>query len=288
LERSFAGVKQWFSMGGIDDMKFRGLTGGAQLQGALMAPSSTRCRVLHISDLHLPNEPGGVALGQRSEATLAAVLGSVSLGTVDAVVVTGDITHDGDLSAYERAVDMLVGMRRPIRWTPGNHDDPTHMALALPEGTAPLDLGRWIVVPVCTKWPGHNAGLIAEGELDRVGRLLDQIVVSQHVVLAVHQPPVSPCSVADCHLSNPEDLFRVMAQHPNVRLVLSGHQHRPFEIVQDDALFVGAPSTCLQLDHLAAGLSPTDGPPGCHVIDLRPDGSVDVSRVYSVSGADHE
>jgi DNA repair exonuclease SbcCD nuclease subunit len=92
----------------------------------MIESSMSTSRLLHVSDLHLPNEAGGVALGQHSDANLVAVLGSVPLETVDAVVVTGDVTHDGDLQAYQRAVPSTWGQDRTICAQfsiGGNHGD---------------------------------------------------------------------------------------------------------------------------------------------------------------------
>lgn len=74
-------------------------------------------KLAHLSDLHLD-------LTRESDATATALVETLLAERVDHVVVTGDLTHQGSRSEYQRFRDIFSPLLDAGRLTfiPGNHD----------------------------------------------------------------------------------------------------------------------------------------------------------------------
>lgn len=74
-------------------------------------------RLAHLSDLHLGERP-------EHEASARRLVDSLLRERVDHVVVTGDITHGGRITEYERWLELFARLlaRQRITVVPGNHD----------------------------------------------------------------------------------------------------------------------------------------------------------------------
>jgi hypothetical protein len=94
-------------------------------------------------------------------------------------------------------------------------------------------------------------------------------------VMLVHHPPRPPCEHPDCRISEGQPLLDVLDRHHDVRVVLSGHLHRSFGWLRGGTCWIGAPSTCMQIEH--PHHIHTAEPPAAHVMELGDDGSVLVS-----------
>lgn len=228
---------------------------------------------LHLSDVHARADPTECVHARRPDATLDRVLAYAS-GAVDAVVVTGDVSDDGCAASCERVLTKLRAAAAEVRWMPGNRDDPAVLRRAAPECLEPLALpGGWLVVPIDTHMPGEDAGNLMPEEVARV----DSVVAesrADHVILAMHHPPVAPCSAPRCSLVNPVAALDLIRLHPTIRAVLSGHQHQAFAIESDGVWFLGAPSTCVQAQHPGDGFEVTGDPPGGVLIEVTADGGL--------------
>lgn len=89
----------------------------------LAKPANT-FRIAHWSDLHLGSRSPD---GQRAEVRMRSLLSSLNELSVDALVISGDLTRFGTLEELSRARDLLAaygfsGSRLVV--VPGNHDVP--------------------------------------------------------------------------------------------------------------------------------------------------------------------
>jgi Icc protein len=236
--------------------------------------------IAQLSDTHLLRDPSAWRWGHNPAANLESVMDA--LPRVDAIVVTGDIADDSSIEAY-RSADALIARGSARRYfLAGNHDDRDAMRSVFGpiEDVRMVELSaRWSLVLLNSQWDGHEAGQVGDEVLDRLASTLDR--VGTDVVLCLHHPPRSPCSLAECGLRDSRRLLEVVRGGP-VRVVLSGHVHRHFGFVDEGITFLGAPSTLGQLHH---GGDPhytdTDEPPGGQVIELHDDGQITRRVVFA-------
>ena len=82
-------------------------------------------RFVHISDTHIAADPFYAAYGHAPLPNLEALVTKINALTfpVDFVLHTGDLTADGSEEAYQLARRVLAGLRLPIHYVAGNHDD---------------------------------------------------------------------------------------------------------------------------------------------------------------------
>jgi 3',5'-cyclic-AMP phosphodiesterase len=118
----------------------------------------------HVSDLHLGRD-------RRAEEAARALCAALVRAEVDAVLVTGDLTHRGrasELRAFENAFAPLLDRGR-VAVVPGNHDrlgEDVGATLMVGSRVGAVDLPGLHVVKVDSTAP-HNRSLVAaHGLLD--------------------------------------------------------------------------------------------------------------------------
>lgn len=72
-------------------------------------------RLAHLSDIHF---------GGENVAAVEAATARLATETLDAVIVSGDLTRFGEKPEFAAAAAWLERLPRPILVTPGNHDTP--------------------------------------------------------------------------------------------------------------------------------------------------------------------
>ncbi len=154
----------------------------------------------------------------------------------DAVIVTGDLVHDGEAEDYAAMTGLLQRLRAPVFAIPGNHDsrELTRKALAF-TGVVP-DAG-----PICFTANAGPVRLICldslvEGHLhghlggDQLAWLDDQLKAepdSPTLVFLHHPPFVSGIGFMDAmKLDDADALAAVIGIHGQVGLIACGHIHR--------------------------------------------------------------
>ncbi|MEU6662618.1 phosphodiesterase [Streptomyces sp. NPDC046821] len=201
----------------------------------------------HLSDLHLDGTP------ETAERTRRAVSHLVGLpGTVDAVLITGDIADRGTEAEYRQAREVLAPLheRFPVLMCPGNHDSRGAYREVLLGGggadaaEAPVNEARDIAgarVLMCdSSIPGRSEGLLSPETL----RWLDDELAAapdRPAFVALHHPPV-PLGlpyIDRIGLREPDALARVIERHPHVVAVLCGHAHTAAATT-----FAGRPLLC--------------------------------------------
>ncbi len=240
-------------------------------------------RLIQITDFHLLADAGERLREVDTFATLAAVIERVRAESPppDLVLATGDLSQDGTAESYRRVKALFGGLDGPVHCLAGNHDDPRTLATVL-DGDG-VSIGRslvrdgWQIVFLDSTVPGEDDGCLADGELDA----LDQALGARpglHALVCLHHHPV-PVGGAwgdFVSLANADDLFTVVDRHPQVRGLLWGHIHQPFEGMRGAVRLMATPSTCFQfapgpLGSLAVGPEP----PAYRLLTLRPDGAID-------------
>lgn len=98
-------------------------------------------KIVHISDIHISGRP---ILGVEPVENFRACLGHIEKhnADADAVVITGDLTHQGLESSYRQLRDILDASTVHARLLIGNHDDRTTFLSVFPRN--PLDANGFV------------------------------------------------------------------------------------------------------------------------------------------------
>ncbi|MFE7897966.1 phosphodiesterase [Streptomyces sp. NPDC057424] len=197
----------------------------------------------HLSDLHLDGTP------ESAERTRRAVSHVTGLpGTVDAVLITGDIADRGTVAEYLQAREVLAPLyeRHQVLLCPGNHDSrPEYREVLLGGGgTAPVnevqDIAGVRVLMCDSSIPGRSEGLL---EPETLSWLDDTLAAApdRPAFVALHHPPVAlglPY-IDRIGLREPDALAKVLDSHAHVVAVLCGHAHTAAA-----SSFAGRPLLC--------------------------------------------
>jgi 3',5'-cyclic-AMP phosphodiesterase len=218
--------------------------------------------IAQLSDPHfVPN----VRLFGRLDTAgfLERAIGHLNALAPDVVLITGDLTNDGDEQAYAAFAGIVSGLRAPYFVLTGNHDDREIMrarfAGHLP-GSGPLAyaIERFPVrlIALDTLVDGEPWGRLGPEQLEWLdARLLE--MPDRPTVVALHHPPFRTGigHMDRSMLRDAEALAAVVGRHGQVERVLCGHVHRAIQCRFAGTLAQSAPS-CAHQAELVLGEAP--------------------------------
>ncbi|MEU1628817.1 metallophosphoesterase [Streptomyces sp. NPDC020096] len=227
-----------------------------------------------ISDLHLDGTERATERATRVMDHLRALH-----RPVDALLVTGDIADHGDPAEYEEAARVLTAPF-PVLPCPGNHDVRSAYRKSL-LGEAAADgpvnrvhrVGGTAVIMCDSSVPGRDEGLLDQETLGWLSDTLDDLGGDVPVLVAFHHPPVTlHHPVVDAiRLQQPQGLANLLAAHPEVVAVLTGHAHTGAVSTFADRPLLVAPAVTwtLRLPWEGDQLADRSQPPGIafHLLD---------------------
>ncbi|WP_243062034.1 metallophosphoesterase [Humibacter sp. RRB41] len=256
--------------------------------------SSTRLRLLHISDTHLFGDDSLHYDIVDTTAALKRVLARASQTEhVDVVVLSGDLSEDGTPAAYRRLRDLVepwaAERGAQVVYAMGNHDLPDAFTDVLGDRRRVIELGGHRIVVLDSSVPGAAYGSISAEQLAWLsGVLSERAELGTTVVL--HHPP-TPAVTPLLHLlelDDPHALLNVL-EGSDVRLVLSGHYHHPLVALERGIPIVVAPGVTNTSDVTApAGVERATIGAGFAIVDVPASGSPRVSIVTAPSPRDGE
>lgn len=227
---------------------------------------NTALSILHISDLHV--EPvGKLAYARANTARRLIELAEwlrAHEHTYEAIVVTGDLSCDGNSQAYALIRSVFSCLSRPCFMVPGNHDrrkpfleilsDFCPNPLRADNLSYAVDLGHTRLLMLDTLQPGLHWGAVPEDVLDWLEQELHRS--DAPTLVCCHHTPVKPgMGFMDEPFGGANRLIDLLSSRPNTRLC-TGHLHRPVATLAGERLMVvTAPSVSLQM-----------------LLDLRPEG----------------
>ena len=197
--------------------------------------------IIQISDLHFLRKGilsfGKVDTHGHLERCIAAI--EAFQPRPDTVLISGDLTNDGDLPAYEALAGMLGRLDLPVYPIPGNHDDRELIRAAFPDiralsASGPLcyaiDDGPVRIVALDSSIDSKPYGRLGEDQLAWLSRTLDADDGKPALVMLHHPPFRTGIGHMDWSMLRDADaLARIIERHANVERVLCGHVHRPIE-----------------------------------------------------------
>lgn len=203
-------------------------------------------RLIQISDCHLQADPTARSRAGFPLRQLEAVVRAVQAERPDLVLVTGDVSQDATTASYALAQQALSALGCPWFWLAGNHDDPAQMR-DLRELHEAIDLGGWRLLTLDTVVSGQAHGEAGE---ERLAALAERLAEDERpTLLAMHHPPLALGSawLDQIGLQDQERLWQVLAEFPQLKILLFGHAHQAFAArratEQGEVSVYGCPST---------------------------------------------
>lgn len=253
--------------------------------------------IAQLSDIHLAAGADG-RVDDRSgpvRALRSAVSSLLALPQrPDCVVLTGDLADRGLPVEYERLRALLSPLPMPVFPLPGNHDDRAALreafadrtaACAAPDPQAPFQYAvqvRGVRLVCCdTTVPGESHGELDEERLQWLDAALTAAPDVPTVVATHHPPfPIGVRFLDEAGLRDAAALGAVLARHPQVERVISGHVHRAAVGRIGEITAVTCPSTYRQiyLDTTSPGQAAVTGEPGGFSLHLVGEGRPGVSH----------
>ncbi len=200
-------------------------------------------KIVILTDLHILSESHQRIIGLDPSQRLNQAVAHIRRyqADCDLVICTGDLTHRGEVAAYQRLREILQTLPCPYRLLPGNHDLRENLLQVFPEQArdeqgfmlSHIDTPhhRLLLLDTLRPTPG-TFGHAHDGHLcrHRLDWLEDRITSSElPVLIFMHHPP-HPTGFAAMDaiaLANGEDFYTCVLRHPDkVRHLVCGHVHR--------------------------------------------------------------
>ena len=215
--------------------------------------------IAQISDCHIRDHDSAFGRLVDTSETLRRVVDHLLAlePAPDVILATGDLTDDGTPPQYATLRDTLAPIAERIVPLPGNHDEGRAFRLAFAD-LLPNDVATDHCSYVVDRFPVRLVGLDTtlpgrhDGRFDSVREgWLDQTLSADDrpTVVFTHFPPfetgltfMDQGGVADA-----DRLRATIERHPQVRLLVAGHLHRPIQTTIGATLVSTCPSTGNQL-----------------------------------------
>lgn len=249
--------------------------------------------LVQITDIHLYANDGGTLLHMDTRNSLDHVIELVKRqeSDIDLVLVTGDIAQEASEGAYRKFLKLISGFDAPIRWIPGNHDDPDIMQ-RVAAGTAACEktikINNWLILMLDTSILGQIQGRLSDAELDFLRISLREAAgdsTIEHCLVCIHHNPVPGAAgwMQGVGLHNADDFFEILETSEEANTLLYGHIHQDLDFVHRGIRCLCSPSTCIQFKSNAANFALDKVNPGYRSLRLFEDGRIE-TEVIRVPG----
>lgn len=215
-------------------------------------------RLLQISDIHLLSNKDecllSVPVYTKFSNTMNFILENKKRLSIDFIIVTGDISHDGSLSSYDLFFDWMERLKLPFSFIPGNHDNKKVLLNLNDRVSCFSDLGSlggddWCFLSIDSVVDGEDFGVINHDALSKFEVLLKKdpfrkkALFLHHHLLHVGTPLVDVCN-----LKNANELLSLCNKY-GVKFIGSGHAHTPFQAKINDVIISVSPAICFQWEN---------------------------------------
>lgn len=213
--------------------------------------------IVQLSDIHL-TAPGTLVEGLDTHARLARALDHMQRHVPDIarLVITGDLTHWGERSAYDALRKALSKVRVPVRLLIGNHDDRATFLEVFPEqdidATGYVNhaetLGDTRLIYLDTVGDRTHAGHFGPEQRAWLEAELD---AARHARIFLHHNPMElglPATDKIGLIPEDRDAFRNLIRRFSVKVdfIHFGHVHAQYSGTFEGVPFAAVPSTGYQ------------------------------------------
>jgi Icc protein len=199
-------------------------------------------RLIHISDIHLTKDGHDIWGVNVLEHFCKAIQKIKSMDSIDAIVVSGDLSDDGSRWSYEYIDRAFAGIGIPTFCCPGNHDNLEEFyhdyAPSFYKTHEIFQLGSWTFIMLNSAVSGMSKGLFNP-------KILSKLIQSnnEHIAIILHHPPIEQAGWLNRKLlENRNEFNDLILQAGNVRLVLYGHTHYHTNNIVDGITYSSASS----------------------------------------------
>jgi len=203
---------------------------------------------IQISDSHIDDEKN--VWGTDSQNNLNSIVKSISIRNYNALIISGDLTHNGTASSYSLFKKIIKPINSNLSILPGNHDNKLNLFSAFSEHyLSKLTIADWEIISIDSVQESKTSGFIKINELE----LLTANILSstkKFIVLCLHHPPISMKSNWDDKksLENSDNFFNTIDKFSKIKAVIWGHAHQGSEFIRNDVKLFSCPSTTLQFN----------------------------------------
>ena len=200
---------------------------------------------IQISDCHIDDNPQ--SMGVDTHQNLARIINEITPIKSDALLISGDLTHNGTPDSYAKLKELLTPVQSDIFVIKGNHDSGNLMTLFSECLFKKISLGKWDIISIDSVQANKTSGYLSKNALFALDDQLNQST-ADFVIVMLHHPIVPMNSTWDDALSleNPQDLLAVLDKHAKIRAVVVGHAHESAEFNRQDLKIIACPSTAVQ------------------------------------------
>ncbi|NHB88244.1 metallophosphoesterase family protein [Photorhabdus tasmaniensis] len=213
-------------------------------------------RILQLTDIHIFSNYCDLKENNDNHyiETIKFILKHKRILNIDALVITGDISHDGGEQSYKIFFQELACLNLPYAILPGNHDNPAvllHNSIGQKniKNIEDLSNDEWSFISLNSVVEGKDYGKVDEDEIEK---LEEKMRRSGHRNIALflhhHLLPVGTPLVDICNLQNTKELLTLCQKYP-VKFVGSGHAHTLFQRKIGDLLLSVSPAVCYQWEN---------------------------------------
>jgi 3',5'-cyclic-AMP phosphodiesterase len=235
--------------------------------------------LVQLTDCHLLADSAGLLRGWPVAESLGAIVAATVRVGAQRLLLSGDLADSGEPGAYRQLLDFVEPLGLPIHWLPGNHDGPAlgeamaNSRLADPARSVSLGAWRLLLLDSVLASSPIGEGALSEVSWQWLEAELSQL--TQPTVIVLHHPPLATGLdwVDQMQLREGDRFQRLIADSPQVKLVLFGHIHAELHRRIGAVDYYGCPSTCTQVEHLDR-CNPGGNQPGFRVIELGDNGEV--------------
>ncbi|MBI6549350.1 metallophosphoesterase family protein [Xenorhabdus lircayensis] len=195
-------------------------------------------KVIHLTDLHLTRSREqrmfDVSTYDNFDFVFEEIRRIKSLTVIELVVVSGDISNDGDVDSYRYFLNKMESLKTPYIAILGNHDIKSNFDTALTEEESEYIItsceynnNTWHIISVDTVVEGEDYGFISKdnfAELER--KIIKNSGFNTAIFMHHHAIPVDTPIVDSCMLNNAKELLELCDKY-KVRFIGSGHAHTP-------------------------------------------------------------
>jgi Icc protein len=239
--------------------------------------------IVQLTDCHLFTDPDGSLRDIATLPRLRRVIEDIRSRApdFDLLVVTGDTAHDEAEATYEEFRAALGDWTDRLWIVPGNHDDRAALRRVFPAATEAIgdrvgflvERGDWLVIGLDSQLIGEDAGELGSGQL---AWLDDRLAANpvRSAALFLHHPPIAVESpwIDRIGLLDAGALETVLARHPRVRAVVTGHVHQEASGRCGSADVHTSPAVGPQFRPHTETLVIDPGPPAYRIMELYPTG----------------
>ena len=203
---------------------------------------------IQISDCHIDDEKN--VWGTDSQKNLSTIVKSISNRNYNALIISGDLAHNGTASSYSTLKDIIQPISDNLFILPGNHDNKLNLSSAFSEHYLPkLTIADWEIISIDSVQENKTSGFLNKAKLE----LLTKKILSstkKFIVLCLHHPPISMESDWDDKksLENSDDFFHTIDKFSKIKAVIWGHAHQSSEFNMNNVKLLSCPSTTLLLN----------------------------------------